>query len=283
MHRRAASQRHGMPRVMAVGHIPSLDPVPSAHTYTYSPSPAFPSKFFEFFHPRKSRLRATVLCLVSLVILTTYVCFVSPPILAPGHPLNPYRATHRDSWRKFAANAPFPPPPEPGPEISLSPEQELGALTAFMAALPQNVIPSNIDPMQPIDPQLVLDFDTRGPQAEEEVVDIVTDVWISNPVVVFCKFHSAVSRELKSILRAMDLKPPPTIFDVDERADADVLTPLLFRLTSSTELPILLVGGVPVGSMDTIQELATDGKLKDLIIHAGATPDSSKRHRKGRR
>jgi hypothetical protein len=60
-----------------------------------------------------------------------------------------------------------------------------------MAALPQNVIPSNIDPMQPIDPQLVLDFDTRGPQAEEEVIDIVTDVWISNPVVVFCKVRGS--------------------------------------------------------------------------------------------
>jgi hypothetical protein len=69
----------------------------------------------------------------------------------------------------------------------LSPEQELSALTAFMAALPQNVIPTNIDPTQPIDPQLVLDFDTRSPQAEQEIDDLVIDVWMGNPVVLFSK------------------------------------------------------------------------------------------------
>lgn len=117
----------------------------------------------------------------------------------------------------------------------LSPEQELGALTAFMAALPQNVIPSNIDPTVPIDPQLVLDFDTRSPEAEDEIADVVVDAWMNNPVVLFTKvryrmiFHfrcwftffsqlrSAISREVKAILQDMDLKPPPTIFDVDQR------------------------------------------------------------------
>jgi hypothetical protein len=69
----------------------------------------------------------------------------------------------------------------------LSPEQELGALTAFMAALPQNVIPSNIDPSRPIDPQLVLDFDTRSPEAVDEIDDVVLGVWMNNPVVLFSK------------------------------------------------------------------------------------------------
>jgi hypothetical protein len=78
------------------------------------------------------------------------------------------------------------------PDVSLSPEQELGALTAFMAALPQNVIPSNIDPSKPIDPQLVLDFDTRSPQAENEIDNLVIDVWLSNPVVLFAKVRDAL-------------------------------------------------------------------------------------------
>jgi len=69
----------------------------------------------------------------------------------------------------------------------LSPEQELGALTAFMAALPQNVIPSNIDPSRPLDPQLVLDFDTRGPQSENEIDNVVAGAWMNNPVVLFSK------------------------------------------------------------------------------------------------
>jgi hypothetical protein len=65
-----------------------------------------------------------------------------------------------------------------------------------MAALPQNVIPTDIDPAQPIDPQLVIDFDTRSPRAEEEVANIVSDVWLRNPVVVFSK------------VKCLSLRPP---------------------------------------------------------------------------
>ncbi|KAI0279390.1 hypothetical protein BGY98DRAFT_915886 [Russula aff. rugulosa BPL654] len=230
-------------------------------------------------HLRKFRLRATLLCLLSLMSLTTYICLISPP----AHSFE--RRLHRPPhWRNLAAQFPLPPPGRPPrPDVLLSPEQELGALTAFMVALPQNVIPSNIDPSRPIDPQLVLDFDTRSPEAEGEIDDVVLGVWMNNPIVLFTRLRSAVSREVKAILHDMDLKPPPTIFDVDQRADADVITPLLFRLTNATELPILLIGGKPVGSMDTIRELNSTWTLKALALEAGALPDSSKKHRKGRR
>lgn len=66
-------------------------------------------------------------------------------------------------------------------------------------------------------------------------------------------------------------------------ADADVLIPLLFRLTDSSELPILLIGGKPVGSMDTIRELSSTGQLKALATHAGAVLDGAKKPRRGRR
>jgi len=289
MHRRAASQRHGMSPVAVVGHFPSLSPHHGTTTTTTSTTSPFPW-LLEFFHPRKSRLRATLLCLVSLVIVTLYVCIVSPPVLSAHHPYHfKHKRPHfQDTWRKLAAKVPLSPhrhQHRPQPDVLLTPEQELGALTAFMVALPQNVLPTDIDPNRPIDPQLVMDFDTRVPEAEEEIDDVVIDVWMGNPVVVFEKLRSPVSRELKSILDAMDLKPPPTIFDIDQRADADVLTPLLFRLTNSTELPILLIGGNSVGSIDTIRQLEADGKLKELVIRAGAIPDSSKKHRarKGRR
>ncbi|KAN0109716.1 glutaredoxin-like protein [Russula decolorans] len=241
-------------------------------------------------HPRKFRLRATLLCLFSLMSLTAYICLISPPALSFES-----RHHHPPHWRNLAAQFPLPPPgPPPRPDVLLSPEQELGALTAFMAALPQNVIPSNIDPSRPIDPQLVLDFDTRSPEAVDEIDDVVLGAWMNNPVVLFTKLRSAVTREVKTILRDLDLKPPPTIFDVDQRgpylrlifspySDADVITPLLFRLTNATELPILLIGGKPVGSMDTIRELNSTWTLRGLAIEAGALPDSSKKHRKGRR
>jgi hypothetical protein len=191
MHRRTASQRHlsqsGMPHPSGLPSLGSLNPVSTS-------SPSILVSLFEFFHPRKTRQRTTILCLVSLVIVTTYICLVSPPILSPGYATHlhtrPKFAYAEDTWRKLAGKHPGPPPghgPQHGPEILLSPEQELGAITAFMAALPQNVIPTYIDPLKPIDPQLVLDFDTRGPGAEEEVADLVADVWIRNPVVVFSK------------------------------------------------------------------------------------------------
>lgn len=101
--------------------------------------------------------------------------------------------------------------------VVLDPAQELAALTAFMAALPQNVLPTTVDPAQPLDPQLVLDFDTRSPSARDEVVEVVHDAWHRNPVVVFAKSRSSVSRELKASIDALNLKPAQTVFDVDER------------------------------------------------------------------
>jgi hypothetical protein len=181
MHRRVPSLRHGMPHSMGQLQLPSFNPA--------APTASLLPWLIESLHPRKFRLRATLLCLVSLVSLTSYICLIAPPSLSFERP--PHPPPH--SWRNLAAEFPLPPhgpghfPPPPRPDVSLSPEQELGALTAFMAALPQNVIPSNIDPSLPIDPQLVLDFDTRGPEAEDEIADVIVDVWTNNPVVLFTK------------------------------------------------------------------------------------------------
>jgi hypothetical protein len=65
--------------------------------------------------------------------------------------------------------------------------------------------------------------------------------------------------------------------------DADVLIPLLFRLTNSTELPILLIGGKPIGSMNLIRELNADGRLPAFALLAGARFDDSRKRRKGHR
>jgi hypothetical protein len=63
----------------------------------------------------------------------------------------------------------------------------LAAVASFLASLPQNVIPSSVDPSRPIDPQLVLDFNTRSPMAANELRETVEDVWIQNPVILFTK------------------------------------------------------------------------------------------------
>lgn len=76
--------------------------------------------------------------------------------------------------------------------LRLTLSQELAAVTSFLASLPQNVIPHTVDPSTPIDPQLVLDFDTRGPRAHEEVRAMVEDVWLRNPVFLYSKVGSNV-------------------------------------------------------------------------------------------
>lgn len=58
--------------------------------------------------------------------------------------------------------------------------------------------------------------------------------------------------------------------------------PLLYRLTSSDSLPILLIGGKPVGSIDAIRELDASGELKQMVTEAGAVIDGAKK-KKGRR
>lgn len=72
-------------------------------------------------------------------------------------------------------------------QIKLSEVEELAALSGFLASLPQNVVPPHVDPSQPLDPQLILDFDTRGSRAQEEVISFTEDVWARNPVFLYAK------------------------------------------------------------------------------------------------
>ena len=65
-------------------------------------------------------------------------------------------------------------------------------------------------------------------------------------------------------------------------ADAQVLVPLLYRLTASDTLPILLIGVKSVGTVDAIRELDASGDLRKMVAEAGAVIDGAKR-KKGRR
>ncbi|KAI0315231.1 hypothetical protein OF83DRAFT_1200866 [Amylostereum chailletii] len=242
----------------------------------------------DVFRPRKSRMRATIVCLFSLVALSIYIFLVAQPSLTVA-PLPLRRKSTDDlngTWRNLAASyaakyrdatVAF-----ARPQVSLTTSQELAALTSFMAALPQNVIPLSVDPSEPIDPQLILDFDTRSVGAEDEVEQVVRDAWHRNPVVIFSKMRSPVSRELKTIIDSLYLRPTPAVFDVDQRDDAAVLVPLLHRLTAVDSLPILLIGGVPVGSIEDVRELDASGQLRRLITAAGAEIDGGRKKKKGR-
>jgi len=166
--------------------------------------------------------------------------------------------------------------------LRLSLDQELAALSSFIASLPQNVIPHSVDPTLPLDPQLVLDFDINSPRAKDELRAMVDDVWSRNPVFVYAKHFSSSSREVKGILSGLNLWPEPMIIDADTREDKDILVPMLARLTSIPQLPVLIVGGSVVGSTEEIQSLFENEELQKMITAAGSQINGGrkKKHRR---
>ena len=166
---------------------------PSLVTMALTPS------LIALWHPRKPKQRATFVALILLACLTTYI-FIANSASLSSSALRRSDAVHdqltlaletiqnarlADVSNKHAAKK--------GhhhvklPSVKLNPAQELAAVTSFLASLPQNIIPHTVDPSLPIDPQLVLDFDTRGPRAQDEINAMVEDVWLRNPVFLYSK------------------------------------------------------------------------------------------------
>jgi hypothetical protein len=134
-----------------------------------------------------------------------------------------------------------------------------------------------VDPKVPLDPQLILDFDVRGKAAKDELNEVVRDVWHRNPVVVFGKHWSADTRAVHAILDKLNLAPAPTVFEVNQRPDGAILETLLERLANATTLPLVLIGGNPVGGLAEISILEREGTLPRLVEIAGAKVDGKKK------
>lgn len=166
------------------------------------------------------------------------------------------------------------------PSLRLDPSEELAALIHFITAIPSNAI-TDVDPNEPIPAELLLGFNTRsGDRAKAELDNVVQSTWFEHPVVIFSLVHSPRAREVKKIIDSYKLLPKPVVIEVDERRDADIISPLLHRLTSSPTLPILLVGGRPAGTVEQIQAGHEDGSLKRLLADAGAVIGGSEKKKK---
>jgi len=69
---------------------------------------------------------------------------------------------------------------------------ELGVLVNFLGALASNALPNSLDPLAPLDPDVVLEFDVRrGEDGVERVRRTVKDTWTRWPVVVFLEVCNA--------------------------------------------------------------------------------------------
>lgn len=206
-HRRTYSQRRLEPLDMdkLSLHSPPVTPALAVfNSFHHSTSSA--SK------PKQYWQRTTFLALLALMLISCYVILVAQPSLAPiaahGHHSSESsfglaaqklarlssEAYRMAAQRKQASSSSTSSNPGTAseaalPQLQLTPEQELAAITTFLA-LPQNVLPTHVDPSRPIDPQLVLDFNTRSPQAIQEVDQLVADTWARYPVVLFSKVRA---------------------------------------------------------------------------------------------
>lgn len=197
MHRRAATFDLPSPRIGGFTepepHSPKFFPLPAPSSSKLS-SPRF--TISQSFLSRQWLQRTTFLALFSLFSVSVYILLVNGssnlhPAPVPQHinlPFqaamktiahsnndHPWRPTHKDVLASR-------------PQIALTPEQELAALSSFIISLPdQNILPPSVDPSQPIDPQLILDFDTRADGAEAELKRLVTATWENYPVVMYTK------------------------------------------------------------------------------------------------
>ncbi|CAE6469781.1 unnamed protein product [Rhizoctonia solani] len=235
------------------------------------------TSFFSALSKKHQRLSAALLLFLSLAALFSFIfgaqhdsSFIAYQRATGRQPTASYplsrafKETNRAvaPQRKIATAEP----------LYLTPAMELGALVAFLTdRAAGNALPSTIDPQQQIPADVMLDFDTRSDFAQLEVDDLVQDTWMRNPIVIFSKVHSPQGRDLKKIFASYKLKPAPVIFEVDQREDASVLEPALYRLIGETSLPIVLLGGRSIGSPETITKLHESGDLERAMKTAGAT------------
>jgi hypothetical protein len=85
-------------------------------------------------------------------------------------------------------------------QIALSPPEELAAIIQFLTSQSSNSLPLSVNPLEPIDPQLVCGFDTRSQRAVEEVKWMREDVLTQYPVLLFVEVRFSTSFIILSIL-----------------------------------------------------------------------------------
>lgn len=194
-HRRGLSSRHINMAKFSFDSPPLTPPLAMINSFHHSNSVATSTR-------KQYWQRTTFLALFALVIVSVYVLLISQPSLTPISIRDANRSFQNaasdrlsklssEAYRLAALHRHRPTgtaaPHVAAQPVEFTPEQELAAVTDFLASLPQNVIPSSVDPSIPIDPQLVLDFDATSPQADEMIKELVHDAWTRYPVVLYSK------------------------------------------------------------------------------------------------
>lgn len=172
--------------ILVPGHIPHKERLP-LHK---SSGPFHQSPFIALL--RKPRQQATFIAALTIILLTVYISFLHHRA-GPGSQMLPDPESTRSNQislilQSIHKHGPSQMTKTAADQVHLTKKEELAAVSSFLASLSsRNHIPPFVDPSSPIDPQLILDFDTRAPWAAKEVQAMVDDVWSRNPVFLYSK------------------------------------------------------------------------------------------------
>ncbi|KAK8869737.1 hypothetical protein IAR55_000305 [Kwoniella newhampshirensis] len=160
-------------------------------------------------------------------------------------------------------------------------QEELAALISFITSTTANALP-DVDPTNPMDPSVILDFDPAHPNAKQDLELLQKEVNALYPLVLFGKMRDPWHREIKRMLAEYKIKPSPLIVDVDQRNDHSIFIPVLARLLGTTDLPQLLLQGEALGSYHEVLKLRETGTLQSTLEESGAvTVREIKKKKKG--
>jgi hypothetical protein len=167
--------------------------------------------------PLRKLRRSSLFGMMTLVCLSTYILLIRHPIFAPAIAISTKVDAHAAAQIAVALETvensrqasldQLHLSKSRRPQIKLTPDQELAAVSSFLTSLTQVVIPSFVDPTLPIDPQLILDFDTRNPRAVRELENLVNDVWTRNPIFLYSKVCSSIFDSFLKLISFSDIHP----------------------------------------------------------------------------
>ena len=168
--------------------------------------------------------------------------------------------------------------------VSLLGRAGIGVLTLqFITSAPANSLPP-LDPSQPLDPSIILDFDPARPTARQDLKALRDDVNVMYPVILMGRMRDPWHREVKKMLAEYKITPAPLVIDVDQRRDHLLFIPLISRLLGTSELPQLLLLGESLGSYHDILAMRDEDTFrKTLEASMAVSVRDAKRSKKGNR
>ncbi|GJE94394.1 glutaredoxin [Phanerochaete sordida] len=154
--------------------------------------------------------------------------------------------------------------------------QEIHGLLHFVTAHPDRtfnedegaIAVAGLGPVT-VDAQAQVDMRVYAPDGDADWAAHVQALKTQHPLVVFSKSYCPYSKRAKALLASYNLKPAPTVVELDLRADGPIIQGILGRLTGRRTVPNVILQGESIGGSDDIMALHEEGELMPLLQKAG--------------